>query len=71
MDICCEQKLRLLFELRKATLLYSARVSELAEIAGTIPKAEFALLSKAATQAHEICVSARECFYKHIQEHGC
>ena len=70
-DICCEEKLRLLFEFRKATISYSARVAEMAEIAGTIPKAEFALLRKAATQAHQICVATRDCFYKHTQEHGC
>jgi hypothetical protein len=29
------------------------------------------LLSKIAGQAHEKCIEARKCFYKHIEEHGC
>jgi len=47
MDGCCEEKLRLLFEFRKATKSYSTRVGAMAEAtAGIIPSAEFARLSK-------------------------
>jgi hypothetical protein len=68
----CEEKLRLLFEYRNATTLYSNRVALMADIAaGLLPKREFALLSKIERQAHENCLEARECFYKHIEEHGC
>ena len=72
MDGCCEEKLRLLFEFRKATRSYSTRVGAMAEAtAGIIPSAEFARLSKIATQAHEKCLEARDQFFKHIKEHGC
>jgi len=68
----CNEKLRLLFEYRNATNLYSNRVALMADIAaGLLPKGEFALLSKIASQAHENCLKARERFYKHIEEHGC
>ena len=68
----CEEKLRLLFEYRNAANLHSSRVTLMADIAaGLLPKGEFALLSKIATQAHEKCVEARERFYKHIEEHSC
>ena len=71
-DRCCKEKLRLLFEYRNATSLYSSRVAFMADIAaGLLPKREFALLSKIARQAHENCVEARDSFYKHIEEHGC
>jgi hypothetical protein len=68
----CEEKLRLLFEYRNATNLYSNRVALMADIAaGLLPKGEFALLSKIASEAHERCVEARERFYRHMAEHGC
>jgi len=68
----CEEKLRLLFEYRNATLLYSNRVVLMADIAaGLLLEGEFALLSKTATQAHEKCLKARDRFYKHIKEYGC
>ena len=68
----CKEKLRLLFDYRNATNLYSNRVALMADIAaGLLPKGEFSLLSKIASQAHEKCVEVRECFYKHIEEHGC
>jgi hypothetical protein len=71
-DRCCEEKLRLLFEYRNATNLYSNRVALMADItAGLLPKGEFALLSKIADQSHEKCIEARECLYKHMEEHGC
>jgi hypothetical protein len=70
-DRCCDEK-RLLFEYRNTTNLYSNRVALMADIAaGLLPKGEFALLSKIAGQAHEKCIEARKCFYKHIEEHGC
>jgi len=68
----CEEKLRLLFEYRNATQLYSNGVAFMADIAaGLLLKREFALLSKTATQAHQKCLKARDRFYKHIKEHGC
>jgi hypothetical protein len=68
----CAEKLRLLFEYRNATILYSNRVALMADIAaGLLPKREFALLSKIESQAHENCHQARERFYKHLEEHGC
>ncbi len=71
-DRRCEEKLRLLFEYRNATNLYSNRVALMADIAaGLLPQREFALLSKIAGQAHEKCIEARDSFYKHIEEHGC
>jgi hypothetical protein len=71
-DRSCKEKLRLLFEYRNATNLYSNRVALMADIAaGLLPKGEFALLSKIADQSHEKCMEARECFYKHIKAHGC
>jgi hypothetical protein len=71
-DRRCSEKLRLLFEYRNAALLYSTRVALLAEIAGgVLPNSEFALLSKVASLAHEKCTQARQCFYKHVEEHGC
>jgi len=71
-DRGCNEKLRLLFEYRNATNLYSSCVALMADIAaGLLPKREFALLSKTATQAHEKCLKARERFYKHIEEHSC
>jgi len=71
-DRNCNEKLRLLFKYRNATSLYSSCVALMADItAGLLPKREFALLSKTATQAHEKCLKARERFYKHIEEHSC
>ena len=71
-DRRCKEKLRLLFEYRNATNLYSNRVALMADIAaGLLPKGEFALLSKIASQAHDECLEARDKFYKHIAEHGC
>jgi hypothetical protein len=71
-DRRCEEKLRLLFAYRNATNLYSNRVALMADIAaGLLPKGEFALLSKIASEAHERCVEARERFYRHMAEHGC
>jgi hypothetical protein len=71
-DRRCEEKLRLLFQYRNATNLYSNRVALMADIAaGLLPKGEFALLSKIASQAHDECVEARDKFYKHMAEHGC
>jgi hypothetical protein len=71
-DRCCEEKLHLLFEYRNATNLYSTHVALMAEIAGgLLAKHEFDLLSKAASQAHEMCIEAREHFFKHAEEHGC
>jgi len=71
-DGCCEEKLRLLFEFQSATRFYSASVAAMAEIAGgLLPKADFALLSKAANLAYEKCIKARDCFYNHMREHGC
>ena len=71
-DRCCEEKLRLLSAYRNAATLYSASVALMAEIAGgLLPKPEFARLSKAESLAHEKCIEARECFYKHMEEHGC
>ena len=68
----CQEKLRLLFEYRNATLLYSNRVVLMADIAaGLLLEGEFALLSKIASEAHERCVEVREHFYKHMAEHGC
>src|SRR5262249_16599304 len=65
-DRRCKEKLRLLFEYRNATNLYSNRVALMADIAaGLLPKGEFALLSKIANQAHDECVEARDKFYKH------
>jgi hypothetical protein len=67
-----DEKLWLLFGYRNATNLYSNRVPLMTDIAaGLLPKGEFTLLSKIAHQAHEKCIEARECFYKHIEEHGC
>jgi len=72
MDGCCEEKLRLLFEFRKATQSYSTRVGAMAEAtAGIIPSVEFARLSKIATQAHEQCLEAHAKLFKHVKEHGC
>ena len=69
---CCEEKLRLLFEYRNATYLYSTHVALMTEIAGgLLPKFEFDLLSQAESQAHKTCIKAREHFYRHMEEHGC
>jgi hypothetical protein len=71
-DRYCEEKLRLLSIYRNAANLYSACVGLMAEIAGgLVPKPEFARLSKAASLAHEKCGEARECFYKHMEQHEC
>jgi len=71
-DRRCKEKLRLLFEYRNATNLYSNRVALMADIAaGLLPKSEFALLSKIAGQAHDECLEAHDKFYKHMAEHGC
>ena len=71
-DRRCDEKLRLLFEYRNATNLYSNRVALMADIAaGLLPKGEFALLSKIVSQAHDMCVKAHDAFYKHMAEHGC
>ena len=68
----CEEKLRLLTKYQKAVHLYKTHVDLMREMAsGLLPMDEFALLSKVATRAHEKCAEARECFYKHIEEHGC
>ena len=39
--------------------------------AGIIPSAEFARLSKIATEAHEKCLEARAKLFKHVKEHDC
>ena len=71
-DCCCKEKLRLLFKYRNATNVYSTRIALMAEFAGgSLPKAEFASLSKAANLAYEKCIEAHERFYKHLAEHGC
>jgi len=71
-DLCCEGKLRLLFEYRNAANLYSARVALMAEIAsGLLPEVEFSLLNEAARQAYEKCVEAHRRFLTHMKEHGC
>ncbi len=66
----CEEKLRLLREFQEATVSLSARVSDMANMAG-IPEDEFARLSRAATAAHEKCLAARDRFYNHLAEHHC
>jgi len=69
-DRGCEEKLRLLFEYRNATNLYSNRVALMADIAaGLLQRVN--LLSKIASQAHDTCVEARDAFYKHMAGHGC
>ena len=71
-DCCCREKLRLLLQYRDAADLHSARVALLADIAsGLLPRVEFALLSRSASQAHEKCMEARGHFLKHVEEHGC
>jgi hypothetical protein len=67
----CDEKLRLLLEFQKATRTYSRQVAEMAKLAGAIPQVEYAVLSRAASKAHEVCLTARERFYNHVSEHDC
>ena len=71
-DRCCEEKLHLLIEYRKAANVHSAHVALMADIAGgLVRREEFALLINLASQAHQKCTHARERFHRHIEEHGC
>ena len=71
-DRCCKEKLRLLSEYRDAATLHSAHVALMAEItSGLLPKVEFDLLSRIASQAYEKCIETHRQFYKHIAEHRC
>jgi len=67
----CDEKFRLLCEFQKATRTYSRLVGDMAKLAGAIPQIEYAVLSRTASKAHEVCLAARERFYKHLSEHQC
>jgi len=66
----CDEKDRLLDEYQKATTLYSQFVRDLVKSVGLL-EVEFEFVSRTTIRARQAAQTARERFYKHLEEHGC
>jgi hypothetical protein len=67
----CGEKVLLMSDYETATAKFSATVGELRRKMGTVPKAEYERLARAANAARFQSEQARLAVERHIAAHGC
>jgi hypothetical protein len=67
----CKEKDQLTEKCHKTVRAYSETVKRMADLAGTIPAAEFAYLRLLAENARRLSAAARNQLHTHLTEHGC
>jgi hypothetical protein len=67
----CGEKILLMSDYETATATFSAAVARLRRNMGTVPRAEYERLDRAANEARVKSEQARLAIERHIASHGC